>query len=317
MVAAVETMAYAGEVPWHGLGKKVHPDLTPFQMMEASELNWEVIKVPITYDVEYADPTTAVASKVIDKKFALIRKSDGKFYDIVGPSWNPLQNEKAFEFFHDFVMQGDMEMHTAGSLHDGQYVWALAKIKESFEVVKGDVIDSYLLFVNPHKRGKAIQVKSTPTRVVCWNTMSYALAGESARSAKVNHNQYWDADTIKEMIGLAHQSLVQYKDASQFIAGKRWNAETLIEYFNQVFPNTGVSQEDSKNSILAREVIHRQPGTELGEGSWWQAFNTVTYMADHELGRSPDTRLTSAWLGVNLNRKNKALTLAKEFAEAA
>jgi phage/plasmid-like protein (TIGR03299 family) len=317
MVAAVETMAYAGEVPWHGLGKKVHPDLTPFQMMEASELNWEVIKVPITYDVEYADPTTAVASKVIDKKFALIRKSDGKFYDIVGPSWNPLQNEKAFEFFHDFVMQGDMEMHTAGSLHDGQYVWALAKIKESFEVVKGDVIDSYLLFVNPHKRGKAIQVKSTPTRVVCWNTMSYALAGESARSAKVNHNQYWDADTIKEMIGLAHQSLVQYKDASQFIAGKRWNAETLIEYFNQVFPNTGASQEDSKNSILAREVIHQQPGTELGEGSWWQAFNTVTYMADHELGRSPDTRLTSAWLGVNLNRKNKALTLAKEFAEAA
>jgi len=317
MVAAVETMAYAGRVPWHGLGKKVHPDLTPFQMMEAANLNWEVIKVPITYDVEYADPTTAVASKVIDKKLALVRKSDGQFLDIVGPHWNPLQNEKAFEFFHDFVMQGDMEMHTAGSLHDGQYVWALAKIKESFEVVPGDQIDSYLLFVNPHKRGKAIQVKSTPTRVVCWNTMSYALKSESAKSIKVNHNQYWDADSIKEMLGLAHKSLTEYKDISQFIAGKRWTAETLVDYFNQVFPNTGTSKEDSKNSILAQNVVHAQPGAELGEGSWWQAFNTVTYLTDHELGRSADTRLSSAWMGVNLTRKNKALKLAREFAEVA
>ena len=315
MVAAVETMAYAGQVPWHGLGKKVPADLTPYQMMEAAELNWEVEKVPLTYLAH--DEVEVGKEMTVPNKFALIRQSDGKFFDVVGPSWNPLQNEKAFEFFHDFVMQGDMEMHTAGSLHDGQYVWALAKIKESFEVIPGDQVDAYLLFVNPHKRGKAIQVKSTPVRVVCWNTMSYALQAESSRSIKVNHNQYWDADSIKEMLGLAHKSLTEYKDVSQFLAGKRWNADTLVEYFNQVFPNTGSSKEESKNSILAQNVVHAQPGAELGEGSWWQAFNTVTYLTDHELGRSADTRLSSAWMGVNLTRKNKALKLATEFAEVA
>ena len=74
--------------------------------------------------------------------------------------------------------------------------------------------------------------------------MSYALQAESSRSIKVNHNQYWDADSIKEMLGLAHKSLTEYKDVSQFLAGKRWNADTLVEYFNQVFPNTGSSKEE-------------------------------------------------------------------------
>ena len=30
----VETMAYAGELPWHGLGTKVVADLTPEQIMQ-------------------------------------------------------------------------------------------------------------------------------------------------------------------------------------------------------------------------------------------------------------------------------------------
>ena len=46
MVAAVETMAYAGELPWHGLGTKVPNDLSTDQMLEASGLNWSVEKLP-------------------------------------------------------------------------------------------------------------------------------------------------------------------------------------------------------------------------------------------------------------------------------
>ena len=38
MAHAVETMAYAGEVPWHGLGVPVSNDLTPRQMMEKKQV---------------------------------------------------------------------------------------------------------------------------------------------------------------------------------------------------------------------------------------------------------------------------------------
>ena len=65
---------------------------------------------------------------------------------------------EAFDFFSDFVKAGDMEMHTAGSLDDGKMVWALAKVNESFELFKGDKVDSYLLFSNPHQYGKSSSI---------------------------------------------------------------------------------------------------------------------------------------------------------------
>ena len=38
MVAAVESMAWTGQVPWHGEGVEVSNDLTPHEMMVAALL---------------------------------------------------------------------------------------------------------------------------------------------------------------------------------------------------------------------------------------------------------------------------------------
>ena len=45
--------------------------------------------------------------------------------------------------------------HTIGSLQDGKIVWdLLIKIKQGFELFKGDRVENYMLFSNPHKFGK-------------------------------------------------------------------------------------------------------------------------------------------------------------------
>ena len=46
MAHMIETIAYAGEVPWHGLGTKVPADLSPAQMLDKAGLNWTVEKTP-------------------------------------------------------------------------------------------------------------------------------------------------------------------------------------------------------------------------------------------------------------------------------
>lgn len=313
MVNGKAQMAYAGETPWHGLGVKVPDDLTPTQMLEAAGLNWSVQKIPAYAKV--------AGKQVAIGQSALVRSFDDKILDVVSDDWNPVQNEEAFDFFNEFVAAGDMEMHTAGSLKDGQIVWGLAKVKESFELFKGDQIDSYLLFSNFHKYGYSTDVRFTPIRVVCNNTLTLSLNGKVERMAKISHRKVFDPSNVKDMLGIATNKLAKYKEMAQFLGSKKAKDEDIVEYFCRVFPVSGSNEnkrkEISKSAQTALDILHTQPGANYAEGTWWQPFNAVTYLTDHLAGRSADTRLTSAWYGYNKGVKTKALELAVEMAEAA
>ena len=318
MAHMVETMAYAGEVPWHKLGVSVSNDLTPVQMMDKAGLNWNVREVESF--VEFDGKRIATGQK------SLVRETDGKILTNVGADWNPVQNETAFEFFNDFVMNGEMEMHTAGSLKGGQMVWALAKVGESFELFGDDRVDSYLLFSNPHQYGKSIDVRFTPIRVVCNNTLTFSLSSKKDNSVKVGHRTQFDPDSVKESLGVAKSQLNTYKDMAEFLGSKRFTTDSLIEYYNTIFPRTAdkrvqgkaLSVETlSRNAKLAYDALEQQPGSKYAEGSWWQAFNSVTYITDHVQGRNADNRLYSSWYGPNQSRKANALKSAVEYAEAA
>ena len=65
------------------------------------------------------------------------------------------------------------------------------------------------------------------------------------------------------------------------------------------------------------DVLYTQPGANFGEGTWWQALNSVTYMTDHLMGKNSETRLQSSWFGQNQARKVKAVNKAVEYANAA
>jgi len=309
-------MAYAGEVPWHGLGTEVSNDLTPQQIQAKAGLDWTVGKQVMVTG----------SGATVEGKRALVRSSDNKVLDVVGDKWNPVQNDEAFNFFSEYVLAGDMEMHTAGSLKGGQMVWALAKVKDSFTILGEDQVDSYLLFSNPHMYGKSIDIRFTPIRVVCNNTLSLSLGQQVAKSVSLNHRTAFNPDSVKETLGVAHEKFAEYKEAAEFLSTKRFDMDALINYYNEVFPRTYQGKKEvsvktiedlTSNAKKAYEVLETQPGAEFGRGTWWQALNSVTYLTDHEMGREADTRLTSAWFGVNQTRKVKAVEKAVEYALAS
>lgn len=315
MAHMVETMAYAGELPWHGLGTKVPADLTPRQMMDKAGVDWRVNLVPTYADVN--------GERIPTGQKALVRETDNRVLTNVGGNWNPVQNEEAFDFFTEYCLAGDMEMHTAGSLADGKIVWALAKVNESFDVLGEDRVDSYLLFSNPHQYGKSLNVRFTPIRVVCNNTLTLSLSQSAKNEVTLNHRRAFDPQMVKKQLGIAHEKFAMYREMARFLSKKRAKTGDVIAYFNNVFPLANSKTEVREYADLSRtakqayDVLETQPGADMAMGTWWNAVNAVTYLTDHQLGRSADTRMQSAWFGANQAKKVRAMNLAVEMAEAA
>lgn len=203
----VETMAYAGQVPWHGLGARIDDNISPEEMLKAAGLDWQVDLLPLK-----ADKPDGTQISVKDR-FALVRSDNNRVLTIAGKSWRPLQNSEMLDFVGRYTRAGGAMLETAGSLRNGRTVWALANLNKGFALAGGDKVDGYLLFTSPHEVGRAITVRTTTVRVVCKNTMILANS-HSELNYSQNHLSDFNFESAKESVEKAHQNLAA--------ASRRW-----------------------------------------------------------------------------------------------
>jgi phage/plasmid-like protein (TIGR03299 family) len=306
------SMAYAGEACWHGLGRKVPADLTPAQMLKAASLDWRVEKVPVYGEFNGKQIETGHS--------ALVRDRDSVVLDVVTNDWEPLQNEQAFEFFNRFVMAGNMQMDTAGSIRNGKQVWALAKLTNKFEIFGNDRVEAYMMFSNPHTYASSINIRSVMTRICCSNTMAAAMGEKSSKVYKQSHKIAFNAEDAEVALGIVDARMNSYKEKALLLGSKQAAKEDIVEYFKRVFPvyqvdkNVEAKKELSKNAQIAMAMIETQPGAEFAKGSWWQIVNSVSFLEDHLRGKNEERRFEQAIFGQGATLKNKALELALEYA---
>lgn len=322
MAHLIETMAYNGEKPWHGLGVAVKDNLTPKQMMEAAGLDWTIEKRKIQ----------VVGGKIFPDRFALTRSSDNVPLALCSERYIPIQNEQAFDFFKKFTKAGKMKMHTAGSLDGGKCIWALAKIeKGTFDVVKGDEVEAFLLMCQPHTPGRKMTTMFTPTRVVCNNTLSYAMSeigiANSSGVFTMRHSREFNEDVYEEAeksLGIFDKQMEMFQEKAKFLAKKKAKDEDVTQFFADLFqPELDTRNSDDYNRIVSTLEIayNHQPGLEYAPGTWWQALNAVTYYVDHLSGASRDeatrqnNRLRNAWFGSLAGKKRQAMSLAVNYAQ--
>jgi phage/plasmid-like protein (TIGR03299 family) len=307
----VETLAYSGQVPWHGLGIQVDQDIFPEDMLVQAGLDWTVSLRPLSYQ-------NSAGEWIRSNRSALVRDSDEAYLSAVGENWMPTQNRDALMFFHDFVEKGDLKMETAGSLKGGQHVFALARVNKSFEVTKGDQVDAFVLFHNPHIFGKSREVMTTGVRVVCNNTLTWALQKGSTNKYTATHRMEFDEEAAAGVVLQVTRQIDSYEEMAKFLISKKATEEKVVEYLDQVFPKTKQGDR-ARNSLMAESVLESQPGADVPGvlGTWWNTFNAVTYIGDHHLGRSQDTRVANAMFGSTRSVKEHALALAVDYAKAA
>jgi len=233
-------------------------------------------------------------------------------------------------------------MDTAGSINGGRIVWALGTLKDKFAVFGDDKVQARILFTNPHTYASSISIRTVMERVVCANTLSFALSEKSARMFKQSHKTVFDADEAEAQLGVVSDRMAVYKDQALFLGSKKAKTEDVVEFFQRVFPvykapakkkqlldangnlivprlepeveAAKARKEISKTAEIAKAVLETQPGAQYARGTWWQAFNAVTFTVDHLKGKSDERRFGEALLGTGASQKNRALELALEYA---
>lgn len=310
MAHEVETMAYAHEVPWHGLGNNVPADVSIAGMLQAAGLDWEVERHPLYYRIG--------KDEVMSGRSAFVRSTDSRLLTIASNDWKPLQNARAMEFFREYCEAGGMTLETAGSLRKGKIVWALARVGYGFTLNGRDAVNSYVLLVSPHEVGKAITVRITSVRVVCANTLAMAGGVEGKGSAyRQSHVMDFDIAKAKETVRLAREGIERMElDAKALQSLKLSEFDTvrfLAKFFQPTEEGQGadaqaeamISDPSLMNSAMTGVTwaVKKAKGATPGNG--WGVLNGVTYYTDHMAGREGDSRLFNSWLGKGDTLKSK------------
>ena len=321
-------MMFVGKTPWHKLGTHLaSAPKTAEAVIQAANLDWEVSKKPV-----YAFDGGAFCP--VPSHFATVRedlwgKPECEPFGLVGEDYNVLQNREAFSFFDPIIETGRVSYETAGALGRGERVWLLAKVDGNIRIKGADEVERYLLLSNGHDGRTALKIRFTPVRVVCQNTLNYALAhGRDLLSS--HHGQGLDRrmDRAQETVGII---LKQYDSLAQNysrLAEVQMNVERLGQYLGSVFPlpkrrtNQG---ERSYREIVARTNYLRRTSERLFDegrgnklpairGTLWAAYNGVTELVDHHLAYdNAENRMASVCFGEGERTKQVAFEVALQY----
>ena len=312
MAHLIESMMYVREEPWHGLGTRIEAECTSAEALRAAGLDWEVELLPV-YRGDLMDRTL-----LIPDKRAVVRKTDGRTYNVVGDQYTPIQNAQAFAFFDDVVGTGQAVYHTAGSIANGAKVWILAKLPNTAAVKGVDVMENYLLLVNGHDGSLSFQMLWTPIRVVCNNTLVRALGKTNGQLFVTRHSPNIQArvDQAQETLGLSAFKFDTFMGMAERIAGQSFLKAEMDEFLANVLeirPDVPLEKQPHKVKAMARieELVEVGAGLQQAgiRGTKWALYNALTEWVDHERFDNRDRALNSAWFGSGADMKAKAWEL--------
>jgi phage/plasmid-like protein (TIGR03299 family) len=315
----IDSMAYYGDPPWHGLGTRVPARATAAQMIGAAGLDWQVKKKPI--------PNVGAGAKDESRRFQLIRMprngSESEVpLGVVGPRYLPLQNSAAFEFFDPIVGEQKAVFETAGSLGNGERVWVLARTPGEIRVIGDDCCSKFLLLSNAHDGRGSVMVKFTPIRVVCQNTLLLAIeSGEKGHRVRHSTNMQDRLREVQDLLTVMWQTFQAAETLFQSLAKVQVDTARLDTFLQAVYPLT---EQQRKEHTRPERWNHITILYERGDSpalrpshTLWGAYNAVTRYEDYRIANEagPDRGLNRVWFGHGADVKLRALQMADSLRQ--
>ena len=262
------------QVPWHGLGTVISEAPNSEEALRIAELDWEVYQT----EVIRVDTGNIVPNMKLN-----VRSNPDVELGLVSDRYRIVQNKDAFAFT-DALIGNDVRYETAGSLKNGRTVWMLAKMPTA--KVGGDDVEPYLCFTNSHDGTGAVRVCLTPIRVVCNNTLNWAL--ENAKrswSCKHTGDMNYKLEEAKECLFLAERYMIgldQYAEAMQNV---RIDDKLLKKILVKCFPKHDLMTEREKKTMDEKKdqymVCYFAPDIAKFRGTAWGALNAMSDYVGH------------------------------------
>ncbi len=310
----VQTMAYVGEQPWHGLGTRLAPRQPLEVWARAAGMDWQIREAEVRY---VAAHDKALGSIHAFPEQKVLYRSDTKApLSVVSSRYQVVQPSEILEFYRDLTEVGGFQLETAGVLKEGRKLWALARTGQSATLKGKDQVNGYLLLATACDGTLATTAQFTSVRVVCNNTMQIAL-GDGTGSVKVPHRSQFDAASVKRQLGLAISSWDSFVARTKALSECKVSDAAAEKFLRRVltYPTTNPADRDTvsvnERAIKAVGQLYagRGKGASLPSASStaWGLLNACTEFVDHHRrARSDDHRLDAAWFGAGSVLKQKA-----------
>lgn len=305
----INSMAYVGEKPWHGLGTKVESAMTSVDAIKLAGLDYVVEKKLI-----YVEGGVKVPDH-----FATVRTDTNEALGVVGKKYTILQNKDAFKFFDGVVGVKEAMYQTAGALGSGEKIWLLAKLPGYIQTVKDDITEKYLLLANSHDGSGSVQIMFTPIRVVCQNTLNVGIQSGSNK-IKLRHTASIGTriEEIREALGVVNHMYTTFEEASKKLATVQLTKEAFSDYIKNsgVIPDADNKEQSTRAKNIMKELsllFEQGKGTEIAgvRGTAWGGFNAIAEYSDfHRSSASPDKKAQSLLFGSGSQLKQRAWNTA-------
>ena len=337
MAHLVESMAYVGTTPWHGLGNPLTPNQPIEVWAQQAGMDWRIESSDVSYMAQNQRGQNIIMP--FEEQRVLYRSDTHAPLSVVSQRYQEVQPKQILEFYRDLTEQSGFELETAGVLKGGKKFWALARTGQSSALKGKDVSNGYILLATACDGTLATTAQFTSIRVVCNNTLAIALKGQnsSAGVVKVPHSTKFDAQKIKQQLGISVRAWEEHMYEMKQLSQRKVTQSEAAAYFDAVFNNTGLSTMEQDEGIIQfyRNVATKadnktEPngramskvmtmfnghgrGAELSSAkdTAYGLLCSITEFADHERrAMSQDHRLDSAWFGAGAGLKQRGLEQA-------
>lgn len=314
MAHLVETMAYAGQTPWHGLGNSLPANRPLEEWITAAGMNWNIQESPVRFATETHHHLVDMGASLDHK--VLYRSDTKEPLSVVGRQYKVVQPREILEFYRDLTEQSGFEMETAGVLKGGKKLWALARSGQSTQLKGKDTINGYLLLATACDGSMATTAQFTSVRVVCNNTLSIATANNSG-AVKVPHRSVFNPEAIKQQLGVSVSGWDEFSYQMKTLSERKVTDKESQCFLEQLFDQTKVRASDKTKIRNIHAILNLHKGNGMGAAlpsaanTAFGLLNAVTQYVDHEQrAHSQDNRLNSAWFGQGAKFKNRAFEQA-------